>query len=243
MMTDAEHIQWEEARSAVYGFFSQAFISGPSQQFLKALISDEGTANLREIFPDAAYRQELAQVQLDAREGRLTLEDAVLDFEALFRVPGSRYLSPYESVYRSQTASGWGCLCGPETTAVERLYLNAGLGPNAGFSELPDHVGVELEFMATLCHKAVEALQAGDAATAQEYHHQQFCFFEEHLGTWVRLLAERLSSQAQTSLYRFLGNFLNLFLELEGNLHFREVGVPAAVTTRDRCQPEHGVGR
>jgi len=26
----------EEARSAVYGFFSQAFIRGPSQQFLKA---------------------------------------------------------------------------------------------------------------------------------------------------------------------------------------------------------------
>ena len=87
-MTDAEHIQWEEARSAVYGFLSQAFIQGPSQQFLKALTSDEGTANLREIFPDAAYRQELAQVQLDAREGRLTLEEAILDFEALFRVPG-----------------------------------------------------------------------------------------------------------------------------------------------------------
>ena len=62
-------------------------------------------------------------------------------------------------------------------------------------------------------------------------------------GPWVGLLAERLTSQAQTSLYRFLGNFLNLFLELEGNLHFREVGVPDAVTGRDRCQPEHGVGR
>ena len=58
----------------------------------------------------------------------------------------------------------------------------------------------------------------------QEYHHQQYCFFMEHLGPWVRLLAERLASQAQTSLYRFLGNFLNLFLELEGNLHFRSEG-------------------
>ena len=165
-MTDVEQIQWEEARSAVYGFFSQAFIRGPSQQFLEALISDEGTANLREIFPDAAYRQELAQVRLDAREGRLTLEEAVLDFEALFRVPGSRYLSPYESVYRSQGAGGRGGLCGPETAAVERLYLKEGLGPNAEFTELPDHVGVELEFMAFLCRKAVEAMQAGDAATA-----------------------------------------------------------------------------
>jgi putative dimethyl sulfoxide reductase chaperone len=163
-------------------------------------------------------------VRLDAREGRLTLEEAILDFEALFRVPGSRYLSPYESVYRSEGAGGRGCLCGPEAVAVEHLYLKEGLGPNGEFSELPDHVGVELEFMAILCLKALEAIQAGDAASAQEYHHQQYSFFMEHLGPWVRLLAERLASQAQTSLYRFLGNFLNLFLELEGNLHFRAQG-------------------
>jgi len=242
-MTTVEQIQWEEARSAVYGFFSQAFIRGPSQQFLAALISDDGMMNLREIFPDAAYQRELAQVRLDTREGRLTLEGAVLDFEALFRIPGPHYLSPYESVYLSQGAGGRGGLCGPEAVAVERLYLKEGLGPNAGFTELPDHVGVELEFMAFLCLKAVEAMRAGDAATAQEYHHQQYCFFMEHVGPWVRLMAERLASQAQTSLYRFLGNFLNLFLELEGNLHFQTAGGRPVVIATDLCRPEHGVGR
>lgn len=115
--------------------------------------------------------------------------------------------------------------------------------PNAGFSELPDHVGVELEFMAFLCRKAVDAMHAGDRAAVQEYHHQQYCFFMEHEGAWVRLLAERLASQAQTSLYRFLGNFLNLFLELEGNLHFRAAGGPSSVIDTDLCRPEHGVGR
>jgi TorA maturation chaperone TorD len=241
-MSDVEQIQWEEARSAVYGFFSQAFIRGPSRQFLGALISDEGTANLREIFPDAAYRQELAQVRLEAQKGRLTLEEAVLDFEALFRIPGPRYLSPYESVYRSQAARGWGSLCGPETAAVERLYLKEGLGPNAGFTELPDHVGVELEFMAYLCRKTLDAMQAGDAATAQEYQHQQYCFFMEHVGPWVRLLAERLASQAQTSLYRFLGNFLNLFLELEDNLLFRPIGEQRVGRATDASLPQ-GVGQ
>jgi TorA maturation chaperone TorD len=243
MMTDVEHIQWEEARRAVYGFFSQAFINGLSHQFLMALTVADGTDYLEDIFPDSAYQEELTRVRRDSREGRLTLEAAALDFEALFKVPGSRYLCPYESVYRAKTASGWGCLCGPETTAVEHLYLNSGLGPKAGFNELPDHVGVELEFMAILCRKALEAAQAGDEATAQEYRHQQYCFFAKHLGTWVRVLAERLASQAQTSLYRFLGNFLNLFLELEGNLHFREVGAAAAVLTGDCGQPEHGAGR
>jgi TorA maturation chaperone TorD len=241
-MTNAEQIQWEEARSTVYGFFSQAFLKGPSQQFLTALISEEGVANLRDVFPDAAYRQELAQVRLESREGRLTLEEAVLDFEALFRVPGLLYLSPYESVYRAQSAGGWCRLCGPEAEAVERLYLKEGLGPSTEVTELPDHVGVELEFMAYLCGKALEAMRAGDAATAQEYHHQQYCFFMEHVGLWVRLLAERLASQAQTSLYRFLGNFLNLFLEMEGNLLFRPGGEqPVGRATDVSLQP--GVGQ
>jgi TorA maturation chaperone TorD len=223
-MTNVEQIQWEEARSTVYGFFSAAFLKGPNQQFLEALISDAGMENFGEIFPDPSYRRELAQVRLEALEGKLTLEETILDFEALFRVPGPRYLSPYESVYRSQTSGAGGGLCGPETVAVERLYLKEGLEPNGEFSELPDHVGVELEFMAFLCRNAVEAMHASDAATAQEYHHQQYCFFMEHVGPWLRLLAERLASQAQTSVYRFLGNFLNLFLEMEGNLLFRPGG-------------------
>lgn len=242
-MRHVEPIQWEEARRMVYGFFSQAFLRGPTQQFLELLVADEGMTNLREIFPDAAYQQELAQVQLDAREGRLTLEGAVLDFEALFRIPGARYLTPYESVYRPQGTGTRGGLCGPATAAVERLYLKEGLGPSTEVTELPDHVGVELEFMAYLCRKTLEAMQAGDAATAQDYRHKQYYFFMEHLGPWIRLLAERLASEAQTSLYRFLGNFLNLFLELEGNLHFREAGGHSVVIATALCQPEHGVGK
>jgi TorA maturation chaperone TorD len=239
-MTNTDQIQWEEARSTVYGFFSQAFLRGPNQQFLTALISEAGVANLEDVFADAAYRQELARVRLDAREGRLTLEGAILDFEALFRVPGSCYLSPYESVYRSQTAGGRGCLCGPEATAVEQFYLREGLTPTAGFTELPDHVGVEMEFMAVLCRKAAEAMKTGDRASLEKYQHQQYCFFTEHLGAWVRLLAQRLASQAQTSLYRFLGNFLHLFLELEESLHFRRVGDRIAVKTSVASQ-EPGV--
>ena len=241
-MRNVEPSQWEEARRMVYGFFSQAFLRGPSRQFLASLVSDEGMANLRAIFPDAAYRQELAQVSLEAREGILTLEEAILDFEALFRIPSPRYLSPYESVYRAQGAGGRCRLCGPEAAAVERLYLKEGLGPNDGVTELPDHVGVELDFMAYLCGKALEAMRAGDHARLAEYRQRQLHFFQEHLEPWVRLLAERLASQAQTSLYRFLGSFLNLFLALEGNLHFYSEDVRPVVGAAD-ASLEQGVGQ
>jgi len=241
-MTSAEQILWEEARSNVYGFFSQAFLGGPRQPLLAALISDDGMENLKDLFPDAAYRQELAQVSLDVQEGRLTLEGATLDFEALFRVPGPRYLSPYESVYRSQGVGGRGCLCGPEAAAAERLYLREGLEPMAGFSELPDHVGVELEFMGYLCGQALDALRSGDQDLLEKYRRRQRHFFTEHVDTWVKLLAERLASQAQTSLYRFLGNFLNLFLTLEENFYSQPEDIFSVVEAAD-ASPAQGVGQ
>jgi TorA maturation chaperone TorD len=216
-MTDAQQIELAEARSACYRFFSRVFMEEPTKALMEGLLL-AAAASLKELFPDPAYQREFAGLRLDFRQGNLTLEGAVLDFEALFRVPGPRYLSPFESVYRSQKARGRGCLCGPETMAVEALYLQEGLGPGEGFSELPDHVGVELEFMAFLCRQAAAAMKAGDRAALEEYQRKQQYFFRDHLGAWGRLLADHLASQAQTSLYRFLGNFLNLFLELEDNL-------------------------
>ena len=63
----------------------------------------------------------------------------------------------------------------------------------------------------------------------------------EHLGPWVGLLAERLANQAQTSLYRFLGNFLHLFLELEDNLHCQAARESTPVAPRPpRLRPGDG---
>jgi len=227
-MTPAERLELElaEARSVFYGFLSRALLTEPSPSFLAGLRSDEAVEHLLEMFPDADYQEELAHLQLECREGRLTVDEVALDFEGLFRVPGSRYLSPYESVYRPQLSGVQGRLWGPETAAVEQYYLREGLEPSQGCSELPDHVGVELEFMSHLCRQAAAALRAGDPA-ARQYQLKQQHFFREHLGTWGRALAGRLASQAQTSLYRFLGNLLNLFLIQEDNRFQAEGGCPA----------------
>ena len=66
-----------------------------------------------------------------------------------------------------------------------------------------------------------------------EYRRRQQHFFREHLEPWVGLLAGRLASQAQTSLYRFLGNFLNLFLELEGDCHFQSEDICPVIKATD----------
>jgi TorA maturation chaperone TorD len=223
-MPDTLHVQMEEARAGLYEFFSQALLQEPTETFWRRIMSDQVAGPLWEIFADPGYRRQLEQLRLDFREGRLTAELASQDFEALLRIPSSGYLSPYESVYRPQLVDGAapearGSLCGAATLAVERLYLQEGLEPMPEFSELPDHAGVELEFMAHLCRKTAAALKDGRPHLAAEYRGKQRQFLLHHLFHWVARLARRLEVEAQTSFYRFLGNFLRLFLQLEHDLY------------------------
>ncbi|MCX5891442.1 MAG: molecular chaperone TorD family protein, partial [Deltaproteobacteria bacterium] len=114
--------------------------------------------------------------------------------------------------------SARGSLCGAATLTVERLYLREGLEPVPEFSELPAHAGVELEFMAHLCRKTAAALKDGNPQLVAECQGKQRQFLLNHLSPWVTLLARRLESEARTSYFRFLGIFLQLFLQLEDDL-------------------------
>jgi TorA maturation chaperone TorD len=220
-MPDALHLQMEEARAGLYEFFSQALLQGPTETLLRRIMSEQVAGPLQEIFADPGYRRELEQLRLDFREGRLTAELARLDFEALLRIPSSGYLSPYESVYRPQGADGSarGSLCGAATLTVEKLYLQEGLEPVPEFSELPDHAGVELEFMAYLCRKSAAAMKDGRPQQVAECQGKQRQFLFNHLSPWVARLAQRLEVESRTSLYRFLSIFLRLFLQLEDALY------------------------
>jgi len=236
-MPDALHLQMEEARAGLYEFFSQVLLQEPTETLLRRIMSEQVAGPLQEIFADPGYRRELEQLRLDFREGLLTEELASLDFEALLRIPSSGYLSPYESVYRPQGADGSasaprGFLCGAATLTVERLYLQEGLEPVPEFTELPDHAGVELEFMAYLCRKTAAALKDGHPQLAAEYQGKQRQFLLNHLSPWVARLAQRLETESRTSFYRFLGIFLRLFLQLEDDLYGQWEGERAARTPK-----------
>lgn len=84
---------------------------------------------------------------------------------------------PYESLYRD------GQLYSSITSEVQRGYLAAGLDvADANGNELPDHLGIELQFLAALCEYAAgedAELPPERARDAQEW------FLDQHLLTWV----------------------------------------------------------
>jgi len=211
--------EMENARAEVYRFLGTLLTENLSIESLNRILNAETVSHLKALFPDQEVHQVLEELVDEFSQGNLTAEDIILDFEALMRVPGPAYIYPYESSYFSRKKRGdrmqWGSLNGPPARAAQRLYQTEKLAVRSELADFPDHIGVELEFMAQLCRKVADALQIGDHKTATEKREKQKHFFQEHLLTWPKALAKEMHTKAETIFYRCLANLLSNFLDME----------------------------
>ena len=76
------------------------------------------------------------------------------------------------------------------TLAVRQIYAAEGLAPDG--HSLPDHVAVELEFMAHLARREAKAREQGDEEEALACLRQQEAFLGEHLGHWLPRFCQRV---------------------------------------------------
>ncbi len=141
------------------------------------------------------------------------------DFDDLFRVPGSKYVTPYESVYldgpleingRSKART-----CGPSMQAVSAFYSRIGLEVVPGYPELRDYIGLELSCMEYLCARETGFLEAGDESSAQKSAALQRLFLEEHLSRWFPGLEAAIREKAETEFYRKLASLTHEWLKRE----------------------------
>jgi len=209
----------ENARAEVYRFLGTLLTESLSIKSLNRILNGETISHLKALFPDQEVHQVLEELVDEFSQGNLTAKDIMLDFEALLRVPGSAYIYPYVSSYLNRKKRGdrmqWGSLNGPPARAVRGLYQNEKLAVRSELADFPDHIGVELEFMAQLCHKVADALQISDQKTATEKREKQKHFFQEHLLTWPKALAKEMHTKAETIFYRCLADLLSNFLDME----------------------------
>ena len=124
-----------------------------------------------------------------ARGGRTALSEALAEeFTRLFVGPVG-HQPPLEGLMRGDDE-----LLGPYAREVTRAYRDADLEPDPGSGLLPDHLGVELGFLAEL----VERDQSAEVAR----------FVRGHLDTWVPAWVGRYSGVARMSFYRVAGALL-----------------------------------
>ncbi len=102
-------------------------------------------------------------------------------YTRLFLGPGRPIAHPYESVYVE------GQLLGEAAVQVAASYAEAGLRLSISERELPDHVSVELAFMAYLA-----AQEESDPAVAEMWRQLQRQFLFEHLARWLPQFCEKV---------------------------------------------------
>ncbi len=146
---------------------------------------------------------------------RRPLADLQERYVALFMVGDSDVLCPpYESVYKEPHGrpSGW------LLARVEGAYRAAALSPPAGQGELPDHLAIELEFIALLAARESDAWQDDDAAAALGAQKQQSVFLRNHVVAWLPALVQELAKADPTGAYAAVAREVATFVEYDRDL-------------------------
>lgn len=136
------------------------------------------------------------------------------EYYDLFFVPVSgRFVPPFESAIRGAVrqdggATKFGPYWGDTTVKLAALYERTQFHPErlAVFEplrqlNLPDHVGLELSFMAYLC--CLEAQQLERGLSAKLIRKIQTDFLQEHLRGWVGLWVNDLEKVPQSGYYLY----------------------------------------
>ncbi|MBW2070914.1 MAG: molecular chaperone TorD family protein [Deltaproteobacteria bacterium] len=207
----------EKGRAELYQFFGSLFLAQPTPELLNKISSKEGSSALEALFPGHPAVTALRVFSEDYRHGQALAEDIVVDYEALFRIPGDAYIHPFESVYRDENFRGGHArrtrVLGLWALQVANMYEAEGLAPAEGFTELPDHLGVELQFMAVLCRKAARALEKGGRQAVESLRRKQLVFLEDHLLCWSPQCLQLMTERATTTFYRSLARLLSSYME------------------------------
>ena len=193
-----------EGSSNLYGFLATVYREEVSSSMMKRMKSEDFAAALAEAGCDLGGT-------LDKQPEAQLLEELAVEYAALFLGPGG-HISPHESV---QAAGASGRLWGPETDAVRDFIETHGFRYDEDFKGLPDHISVELDFLAELCAKEAEAWRGGDRARVGVCLDTEKRFLARHLGQWVEAFCVQVAGRAGHPFYRAIADLTADFVEAE----------------------------
>ena len=140
------------------------------------------------------------------------LESLAVEFTRLFLFSPDGRLAPYESLQRPKAS---GLLQGPESEEVSAYIEAAGFNYSNKFKEMPDHISVQLEFLAHLLQEESSAWKKGKTEDAINAIRLQNEFFNRFCGTWVFSFMEKVIASSEMVFYRSLARFTADFLNEE----------------------------
>lgn len=146
-----------------------------------------------------------------ARTVPVDLDVARRHHMALFPPIASQDAPGYETGYRGDGIFQQAALIAD----VSGFYRAHGLRAGGNQRERPDHVTVELEFMAVLARKEALALGAGAEENASVCRESAVSFLGDHLGCWAPAFGRRAGAVTTSPWLGALGELLALWVEAD----------------------------
>lgn len=118
---------------------------------------------------------------------------------------------PYESVYTSEEH----LLMQDARDGALSFYRSEGLDLPEENTTPEDHIGFEMQFMATLVERACEALVAGEEGEFARLVRVQREFYAQHLANWLPAFVADIERHCKTDYYRGMAQLTRAFLAEE----------------------------
>ncbi len=206
-MENKERMTVARQRSNIYGLLATVY----SQEVTSDLLHKMKETQLLELLSELGHWSEDSFFQKP--EGEL-LEDLAVEYARLFVGPG-KHISPHESVHHPREDGQWGQLWGKSTADVKKFIEAAGFHYESEYKGLPDHIGVELEFMEHVTRREAKAWAENEEDRALYCREIEKEFFDEHLGHWIPIFCEKVTGEAELTFYRDIAVLTKSFLESE----------------------------
>ncbi len=160
------------------------------------------------------FQAQLDSMKLCAQNEEFTLLALKKEHSMLFIGPFSLLAPPYESYHRN-----CGVVLGESSKEVEQFYTLAGMEIAPEFKDAPDHIILEVDFLARLCERELSAWASKEPEKVDYYQKLMKKFLEEHLLTWVDMLQTAVERGAR---YKFYPPVLQVLSKV-AKYHYREL--------------------
>jgi TorA maturation chaperone TorD len=194
-------------RQRMYCLLSEGFREPPTPERLRPLMRTSFRSHAAELFGEPVS-QAFQQCEVLITQDPQWEQGARQEFMNLFKVPGGQYVMPYESVYRDtreiEGKKVGGLLMGQSAIDVQKWYRLAGVEISEEFKDLPDHIALELNYLAHLCAKEQEFASANDQRRLKRAWEMQRDFLAAHIVPWMSPLRDKIVEKSQHPYFRAL---------------------------------------